>query len=117
METKITWSTDLESVPATARQKRWIKYVKENFLKNHHGEAHADKNEFKRFEIAKWAGRVIVLAVETGSKTDEGTAAAIFCRTRYLIVIGPRGGITVHDNSHGSKGKVVKGRLARVWIT
>jgi hypothetical protein len=111
----IQWTNDLDTVPMNKVQKRWVGYIRDGFIKKHHGEAHVAKYEFKRFQAAPWAGQAIALAVESGRKGDEGTAAEIHCRTAYLVVIGPRGGVQVHDNTIGSKHQITKGRSAR-WM-
>ncbi len=66
------------------------------------GLAHMAGYEFKTFELTYGYGGRLYLVTEVGGKTDEGTMAAIFCRTRRHIVIGPRGGL---ESLNGPKSK------------
>ena len=49
--------------------------------------------EFKVWEVED-CGSFVSLVLETGMKEDEGTMAAIFCRDRAHLFVGPGGGIT-----------------------
>lgn len=75
-------------------QKKTVKFAKERIFAND-SNGYLGDHEYKRFdvELLDW-GKVQILS-EVGSKTDEGTMAAIFCRTRRHIFIGRKGGLTL----------------------
>ena len=100
---EIAWSPDIASVPMNERQRRIVDLIQQRFLLRQHGEAHAESYEFKRFEVSAWAGERVALAVESGRKGDAGTMASVFCRRSFFVVIGPRGGVEVHDSKRRHK--------------
>jgi len=67
------------------------------------GEAHVDGYEYKRWEVTEHhvnrtypkprTTTYVYLHAIVGRKDDEVSMAAIFCRNRRLLVIGPRGGV------------------------
>lgn len=60
------------------------------------GERGDRPHEFKRFEISAFPDSPLVFAlVTTGSCTDEGTAAEVFCRTTRQISITKRGAVSL----------------------
>jgi hypothetical protein len=85
----------------TARQRSLIARVRENYLRIE-DEERADLYEFKVFEVAIFDG-FVSLVWETGLIGDEGTLAALVCRTRRHIAIGPNGGVELLNA--GYKGK------------
>ena len=115
MSTHLPWTAEVDAVPMNSIQKRWIDRIRKGFIAKHHGEAHVEAYEFKRFEATTWAGKGVALALETGRRGDEGTLAETYCRTAFLIVLGPRGAVQMHDNSLGARGRIIKGRHAR-WM-
>lgn len=44
-------------------------------------------------------GGIVSMVIEVGDKNDEGTLAAVFCRQRAHIFIGPKGGCYTHTRS------------------
>jgi hypothetical protein len=79
----------------TKAQRRVLyQLARDILLRDGLGEAHVAGYEFKRFALSwGWGGRLF-LVTEVGSKTDEHTMAAVFCRNHRHIVLGPRGGLT-----------------------
>lgn len=45
----------------------------------------------------------VALTLEVGMVGDEGTMASIYCRDRRVLVIGPRGGLTLLNAKDESK--------------
>jgi len=77
----------------TAKQRRVVEKLRYDIL--HHdglGAQFVENHEYKRFDVEVKHGQVYLLT-EVGRKNDEGTAAAILCRTRRHIAIGPRGAL------------------------
>ena len=110
----VAWTKNVESLPLTKNQRRWVGYIRDQYLARKHGKANVDNYEFKTFEGVMGAGGSVALRIESGLKTDANTAAEILCRYTYLVFIGPRGGLTVHNNSFGhAKDKPKKGRAAK----
>ena len=75
--------------------------------------------EFKEIEVtdntSEYRTRpTLCLVTEVGRKSDEGTLAAVFARTRRQIFIGPDGGIsTLVATKRGQKSyRIIKGRKA-----
>lgn len=75
-------------------QEKMIKFAKEQiFLNDSNG--YPGTHEYKLFkvELLDW-GSVSILS-EVGRMSDEGTMAAIYCRTRRHIFVGRKGGLTL----------------------
>lgn len=64
---------------------RFVVAVKES-------QAHIGHTDVKRFELThnEWFA---VLVIEMGKPGDDGTMAAVFCRDRWTVTIGPRGAV------------------------
>jgi hypothetical protein len=77
----------------TAAQERAIARIRKDLVAEHYGSTSSDY-EVKRFEVTDREHFVTVVA-ETGLKQDEGTMAAVYCRRRIIVAIGPRGGVQV----------------------
>lgn len=90
----------------TPSQVAEIEALKERFWRRVIGlpEFH-DKYEWKEFkhELLEWG--VVSLVMEIGRKNDEGTMAAILCRSRVHIFIGRKGGLY----AYGKGGKKLTG--------
>jgi hypothetical protein len=71
------------------------------------GHGHAHHYEFKMVDASVFCGGTAWLAVRTGYRNDEGTAAILFQKTRYFT-IGRQGGITL-TNGKGKRSRPVKG--------
>lgn len=95
-------------------QKKVIEDLRRDILENDGlGKKHMDGYEYKAFEVKEemlefrtrapipW----VSLMTEVGAKNDEGTLAAVFCRTRRLIVVGRKGGVKslFGTDKHGHK--------------
>lgn len=74
----------------TRQQKRQVEYLRREIIEH---DGHSDDCEYKRFDVKiyDW-GKVSVIS-EVGRKSDEGTMAEVFGRTRRHIFIGKRGGM------------------------
>lgn len=76
----------------TKQQEIMVEKIK-RYIEKHDLFNNDPKYEFKEFTVEETDyGMVIVYSV-TGLKNDEGTMAAIFCRTIRHIFIGKRGGL------------------------
>ena len=64
----------------------------------------AERKEIKRIEVSPLfeGSKKQVLLIETGLKNDEKTLASVFCRDKWHVAIGPRGG--VQSLSHRKQG-------------
>ena len=82
----------------TKQQERKIELIR-NYMKNYHGK-YSDNYELKEDEVQDiGAGGIISVVLEVGLKEDEGTMAAILCRDRIHVFVGPRGGVTCHSKN------------------
>lgn len=59
--------------------------------------------EIKTFEVKETDYGVVWVSVETGMKGDEGTMAAVICRTYRHIGIGKRGGLFAYGKKPRGK--------------
>ena len=66
----------------------------------------AERREFKEWEVIDHTAEYpcVEVRLETGLKGDEGTMAAVICRDRAQLFIGPRGGITYYKNMRDKEG-------------
>ena len=77
---------------------------RKDILISNHGKKHVDGYEYKEFEITFFGKyKTLLLHTETGSKTDEGTMAAVFCRINHHIKIGKRGGCKLSNAREKTK--------------
>ena len=84
---------DSLSMHITPSQERALEYLTIQILR-HDSCGSPDRHEFKEWEVTQLRGsRTLHLSTVVGSKTDEGTMAQVFCRTRRHIAIGRRGGL------------------------
>jgi hypothetical protein len=76
--------------------KQWavIDWVRTQLISAAVGPDYAGRQEIKAFDVRVLEGRqpYAIVSIEFGSKTDEGTAAAIFCRQSFMWIVGPKGG-------------------------
>lgn len=75
-------------------QEKMVEFAREQILANDSNGYPMD-HEYKRFDVELLDWGSVSILTEVGSKTDAGTMAAIFCRTRRHIFIGRRGGLTL----------------------
>ena len=75
-------------------QEKMIVFAREQIFEND-SNGYPENHEYKRFEVELLDWGEVQILTEIGSKTDEGTMAAIFCRTRRHIFIGRKGGLTL----------------------
>ena len=84
-------------IQMTKIQQRTIEALRKDILLHDGlGERFVEGYEYKTFEVkASEVGeighKVVYLYTQVGSKTDEHTLGAIFCRTTRHIAIGPEG--------------------------
>ena len=77
----------------TRQQERKINLIRD-YMNNYMGK-HSDAYEMKEEEIVDLGvGGIVSVVMETGMKEDEGTMAAVLCRNRIHVFIGPKGGVT-----------------------
>ena len=77
----------------TRQQERKIEVIR-NYMNGYMGR-HSDGYEMKEEHIEELGvGGIVSVVMETGMKEDEGTMAAILCRNRIHVFIGPKGGVT-----------------------
>lgn len=93
-------------------QEEMIEFAKKQILVND-SNGYPEAHEYKQFDVKllNW-GKVQILT-EVGSKTDEGTMAQIFCRTRRQIFIGRKGGLKLCNPAKFVKDK--EGNTKRVF--
>ena len=79
----------------TPAQKRTVDRLKRDILvQDGFGQPYVGRYEYKRFDVKDMHGiGKVFLSTSVGSKTDRGTMAALVCRKRRHIQIGPRGGV------------------------
>jgi hypothetical protein len=77
----------------TAKQAKIVADIRAVILTSRYGSA-AGSYEIKRFDVTlpREDSDLAFLFVETGMRNDEGTLAAVLCRDRRHIMIGPNGG-------------------------
>jgi hypothetical protein len=92
----------------TPKQARLVEFLKGHHLKT---KSYGDVNNYesKKYEVKeeiigtyKPTPYVIILS-EIGRKNDEHTYAAIFCRDRRHLMIGPNGGIRLLNEKNYKK--------------
>jgi hypothetical protein len=85
---------DMDTVHVTPSQMGVIKRLAKDILEHDGlGMAHIARYEFKEFGLTAGHGGQLYLHTVVGSKDDEGTAAALVCRTYRHMVIGRCGGV------------------------
>lgn len=83
----MTWSKPFTLRPSqVATIKRLARHIAEL-------DFYSTEYEFKQFELTFGNYNTLYLVAVTGRKTDEGTMAAVLCRTRRHLRIGQRGGV------------------------
>lgn len=92
-------------------QEEAIELIREVVLEN--DGLHSEDYEFKKFEVQLLDWGSVQVLTEVGSKTDEGTLAAILCRTKRQIFIRRRGGLTLLNPAKFVKNK--QGRTKRTF--
>ena len=75
----------------TKQQEIMVERIK-RYIEKHDLFNNDPRYEFKEFTVEE-TDYGTVLFIQTGLKNDEGTMAAIFCRTIRQIFIGKRGGL------------------------
>ena len=81
----------------TKYQERRIAQI-ENIMMNLVG--HPETKEIKEKSIEDLGvGGIVSMVIEVGEIGDEGTLAAVFCRQRAHIFIGPKGGCYTYTTS------------------
>ncbi len=75
-------------------QEKMIEFAREQIFQND-SNGYPENHEYKRFEVKLLDWGKVQILTEVGSKTDEGTMAAILCRTWRHIFIGRKGGLVL----------------------
>ena len=75
----------------TKYQKIMVERIK-RYIEKHDLFNNDPKYEFKEFNVKETDYGIVIVYSVTGLKNDEGTIAAVFCRTKRYIFIGKRGG-------------------------
>lgn len=112
---------DMDTVKVTPSQMKVIKRLARDIMeKDGLGLAHMDGYEFKKFELTASHGGRLYLYTVVGSKGDEGTAAALVCRTYRHMVIGRCGGVRdiggnnpKHERAQGYNNVLIWGGRSR----
>ena len=77
----------------TRQQERKIEIIRD-YMMNRMGK-YSNEYEMKEEEIVELeSGGIVSVLMETGMKEDEGTMAALICRERIHVFVGPKGGVT-----------------------
>lgn len=76
----------------TKQQEVMVEKIK-RYIEKHDLFNNDPKYEFKEFTVEETDYGIVIVYSVTGLKNDEGTMAAIFCRTIRQIFIGKRGGL------------------------
>jgi len=84
--------------------KRILKWVEEHDLYKNDPD-----HEIKIFETQETDYGTVIVYIESGLKNDAGTMAAVLCRTRRHIFIGPKGGLKCYKHEKGHD------RLLKGW--
>lgn len=106
-------------------QEKMIAIAKERIFAND-SNGYPGTHEYKLFKVELLDWGVVQILTEVGRKSDEGTMAAIFCRTRRQIFVGRKGGLTlcnparfVKDEEGNTKRIPKKGRVEgprALWV-
>jgi hypothetical protein len=65
-----------------------------------------DRADLKDWRVEPIGRGVLFVVVEAGKLADEGTMAAVLCRTRGTFTVGPRGSIrSTEAQPHGKRGR------------
>lgn len=75
-------------------QEKMIAIAKERIFAND-SNGYPGTHEYKLFKVELLDWGVVQILTEVGRVSDEGTMAAIFCRTRRHIFVGRKGGLTL----------------------
>jgi hypothetical protein len=86
-------SMNATAIPATARQLDLVDCIYARMLEL--GTPREVPLEIKDLRLRD-GGKFLSLAIEVGQKGDEGTMAAMLCRTRVQVFIGRHGGLTTY---------------------
>lgn len=86
------YSRNAQTNKMSPAQQKMVAFAKERIFENDSNGC-PEKYEYKRFEVKLLEWGAVQILSEVGSKTDEGTMAAILCRTRRQIFIGRKGGL------------------------
>ncbi len=73
-------------------QEKMVVFAKKQIFQND-SNGYPETHEYKQFDVKLLEWGAVQILSEVGSKTDEGTAAAIFCRTRRQVFVGRKGGL------------------------
>ena len=76
-------------------------YVEKNDLLN-------EDYEIKEFEVEETDFGTVIVYIVSGRKADDGTMAALLCRTKRHIFIGSKGGLKSYKRKNG-KSRTLKG--------
>ena len=69
---------------------------------------HPETKEVKEKSVVELSDTgVVSMIIEVGAIGDEGTLAAVFCRQRAHIFIGPKGGCYTYSNSRKDKKQLI----------
>ena len=67
------------------------------------------KYGIKEITVEPTSYGTIIIYVVSGRVNDEGTMAAVLCRTHRQIFIGPRGGVRAYGRGNGRKRTAYRG--------
>lgn len=86
----------------TEKQAKTVEWLRKEIIRHDGYGKHADKYEYKTFEVEEIGYGIVTVYSVVGLKGDEGTMAAILCRTTRHIAIGPRGGMKLLNSRKGT---------------
>ena len=101
----------------TKQQQRIIDRLKHDILLHDGlGVEHVEHHEYKRFEVRESeTSSLVFVLTEVGRKGDEGTLAAITCRTTRHICIYKRGGTRLLNAKAKRGNRNLKNGLCGYW--
>jgi hypothetical protein len=82
---------------ATKAQQERIDLLRRTMLIERGSRNETERWEVKFEQVTETAYKCVFYVLEIGQKGDEGAAAALLCRPRTHVMIGPQGGIAVLD--------------------
>ena len=85
-------------------QEKMVEFARVHIFEND-SNGYPEAHEYKRFEVKLMDWGKVEILTEVGSKTDEGTMAAILCRTRRHLFVGRKGGLTLCNPARFVKDK------------
>ena len=82
-----------KTTPITPAQLKTLAIIREKML------SWGGDRIWKRWDVRILASGKLGISAEVGHKDDSGTMAALFCRDRWHLFIGRRGGLIAFDDN------------------